>query len=82
VVRACRRFAPVFEAVDVDNQHRARFARCNIDENPPTAAMSQIPSIPTLIVFGPDGSEFGRLTGAVLRHEPDLVLGRYGGIPS
>jgi len=40
---------------------------CDVDANPRTAALLQVRSIPTLVVFGPDGSEIGRSTGAVSR---------------
>lgn len=59
----CRAFAPVFEEVARDHGERVRFARCNVDESPMTATMLQIRSIPTVIAFGPDGSEVGRIVG-------------------
>ena len=67
----CRSFAPVFRAVAAAHQGPVRFGACDVDANPRTAQLLGIRSIPTLVVFGPDGSEVGRSTGAVSRG--DLV---------
>lgn len=69
----CRAFAPVFEAAAADRDD-VRFAKCNVDENPSTAALLQILSIPTLVVFGPDGSEVRRVSGVVPRRDLDRIL--------
>ena len=66
----CRGFAPVFQAAASAHTGAVRFGSCDIDASPATAALLQIRSIPTLVVFGPDGSEVGRSTGAV--HRGDL----------
>lgn len=63
----CRAFAPMFDDVATRFGERVRFARCDVDESPVTATMLQITSIPTVIAFGPDGSEVGRIVG-VPRH--------------
>ncbi|MGH9013298.1 MAG: thioredoxin family protein [Acidimicrobiia bacterium] len=63
----CRAFAPVFEDVAARVGESVRFARCNVDESPVTATMLQIRSIPTVIAFGPDGSELGRIVGVPRR---------------
>jgi thioredoxin 1 len=60
-------FAPIFEDVAANSGARVRFARCNVDESPVTATMLQIRSIPTMIAFGPDGSEMGRIVGVPRR---------------
>jgi thioredoxin 1 len=59
----CRAFAPVFDDVATRCGARVRFARCDVDESPLIATMLQITSIPTVIAFGPDGSELGRIVG-------------------
>ena len=61
----CRQFAPVFE--DAATRHGAslRFGRCDVDENPVTAEMVGIMSIPTTVVFDPDGNELTRISGAM-----------------
>lgn len=51
----CRAFAPVFEDVANRNRDRLTFAKCNIDENREVAALLGIQSIPTVVLFGPDG---------------------------
>jgi thioredoxin 1 len=63
----CRSFRPIFETVAGDWQHRVRFGSCNVDDNPTTPALLQVQSIPTVIAFGPDGSEIGRLVGVPSR---------------
>jgi thioredoxin-like negative regulator of GroEL len=42
--------------------------------NPSTAALLQIQSIPTLVVFGDDGSELGRVSGAMPRRQLDAII--------
>ena len=70
----CHAFAPVFEAAASDYDGRVMFGKCNVDENPKTAALLQIQTIPTLVVFGPDGSELGRAVGALPRRALDAVI--------
>lgn len=70
----CRAFAPIFEAAAVDYDGRVRFGKCNVDASPNTAGLLQIQSIPTLIVFGVDGSELGRTTGAMPRRQLDAII--------
>ncbi|HUV10301.1 MAG TPA: thioredoxin family protein [Acidimicrobiia bacterium] len=59
----CRQFAPLFEAMATKHAARVRFARCDVDQSPSTAAMVGIMSIPTVIVFDPDGNELTRISG-------------------
>lgn len=63
----CKAFAPIFATVASAHDGPVRFGSCDVDANPATAALVGIRSIPTLVVFGPDGSEVGRSTGAVSR---------------
>lgn len=70
----CRAFAPIFEAAAIDYDGRVAFGKCNVDANPNTAALLQIQSIPTLVVFGTDGSELGRVSGAMPRRQLDAVI--------
>ena len=65
----CRAFAPVFDEVARRHADQVRFARCNVDESPATATMLQINSIPTVIAFGPDGSELSRMVGLPRRSD-------------
>lgn len=70
----CLAFAPIFEAAAIDYDGRVAFGKCNVDANPNTAALLQIQSIPTLVVFGTDGSELGRLSGAMPRRQLDALI--------
>ena len=64
----CRAFKPTFEAAS--NKHAdVTFASCNTEEQPELAAMFQIRSIPTLVVFRdgiPIFGQPGALTAATL----------------
>ena len=70
----CRSFAPVFRAVADEHEGPVRFGACDVDANPATAQLLGIRSIPTLVVFGPDGSEVGRSTGAVSRGDLEATV--------
>ena len=70
----CRAFSPVFHAVAAAHEGPVRFASCDVDAAPRTAALLQIRSIPTLVVFGPDGSEVGRSNGAVRRGDLEATV--------
>jgi thioredoxin 1 len=59
----CRVFAPIFGETARDHGGAVRFGACNIDENPMARSLLAIRSVPTLVVFGPDGSEVGRHAG-------------------
>jgi thioredoxin len=70
----CRSFAPVFEGVAARFDGRAGFARCNVDQNEPLAALLQIQSIPTVILFGPDGSELNRISGFLTHRQLERLV--------
>ena len=70
----CRAFAPVFVTAALDHDGPVSFGRCNVDANPQTAGLLQIQSIPTLVVFGTDGSELGRVAGALPRRQLDAII--------
>ena len=70
----CRMFAPIFEAAAFDYDGRVGFGKCDVDTSPNTAALLQIQSIPTLVVFGTDGSELGRVMGAMPRRRLDAII--------
>ncbi|MBA3755508.1 MAG: thiol reductase thioredoxin, partial [Nitrosomonas sp.] len=50
-------FASIFDAAASDYDGLVSFGTCNVDTNPKSAGLLQIQSIPTLVVFGRDGSE-------------------------
>lgn len=70
----CHAFAPVFEASAFDYEGRVAFGKCNVDANPKTAVLLGIRSIPTLVVFGTDGSELGRVSGALPRRQLAAII--------
>lgn len=72
----CRSFAPIFEQAASHYEGRITFGKCNIDVSPKTAGLLQIQSIPTLIMFGSDGSELGRVSGALPRGQLDALIER------
>jgi thioredoxin len=72
----CRTFAPVFASAAIDYAGRARFGKCDVDASPNTAGLLGIQTIPTLVVFGSDGSELGRVSGAMPRRQLDDVIER------
>jgi len=59
----CHQFAPLFETIATRYSDRLRFGRCDVDQSPATAAMVGIMSIPTVVVFEPNGNELTRITG-------------------
>jgi thioredoxin 1 len=65
----CRAFGPVFDDVAARFGKRVRFARCNVDESPATAALLQVTAVPTVIAFDPNGSELGRIVGVPRRSD-------------
>ena len=70
----CKGFAPVFAAVASAHDGPVRFGSCDVDANPAAAQLLGIRSIPTLVVFGPDGSEVGRSTGLVSRGDLEATV--------
>ncbi len=70
----CRAFSPIFHAVASAHEGSVRFASCDVDRSPRTAELLQIRSIPTVVVFGPDGSEVGRSAGAVSRGDLEATV--------
>jgi thioredoxin 1 len=73
----CRRFMPTFEATAA--QHVAdgspiAFARVNVDDNPITAGAMAVHSIPTVILFDPDGFEVARTHGVPGADDLDALL--------
>lgn len=57
----CRAFGRVFERVAEAHGDRLRFAKLNVDESPASAALCQVRTIPTCILFDPEGNEVGRV---------------------
>ncbi|MCA1674798.1 MAG: hypothetical protein LC799_22270, partial [Actinobacteria bacterium] len=72
----CRSLAPIFEQAAVRYDGRITFGTCDIDLSPKTAGLLQIQSIPTLVVFGSDGSELGRAVGVLSPRQLDALIER------
>ena len=71
----CRSFTPMFHEVAVDRgKDGFRFGSCNVDENPQTAALLGIQTIPTIVAFDPAGNELARLMGVPSRRELDALV--------
>jgi thioredoxin len=60
----CRQLAPLFDRAAAQHGERLRFGRCDVDQNPATAAQLNIMSIPTIILFDTAGREVDRIVGA------------------
>jgi thioredoxin 1 len=58
----CRTLAPVLEQVAKDVSGKATIGKIDIDNEQKTAALFQITSVPTMILFK-NGKEVGRLVG-------------------
>jgi len=70
----CRAIAPLYDDAARRFDGRVKFGRCDVDENPEIAALLGIMSIPTIVVFGPDGSELDRTVGMVSASALDRLI--------
>ncbi len=66
----CKMIAPVLDEIAGEYPDKISIGKLNIDENPQSAANSDVMSIPTMIVYK-DGVEMKRIVGA--RRKDDLV---------
>ena len=73
----CRMVAPVIDALAAERSD-VRFGKLNVDQNPRTAAMFGVQSIP-LLVFFRNGAEAGRMVGAQPRGQIEAAISRYLG---
>lgn len=60
----CRMMEPVLKEIAGENLAGVTIGQLNVDENPHTAMMFEVMSIPTFIIFK-DGQQVKRLTGAM-----------------
>lgn len=82
--RPCTMFLPMFQHAADNHDGSVRFARCDIESNPRTAAMVGIQSIPTVALFDVDGNEVERISGVPSRNDLDRLIARaaaLGGTP-
>lgn len=71
----CRMIAPIIEDLAASRAD-VRFAKLNVDENSQTSARFGVQGIP-LLVFFKDGSERGRVVGAVPRGQIEAAITQY-----
>jgi thioredoxin 1 len=71
----CRMIAPVIDQL-ASERTDVHFGKLNVDQNPRTAASFGVQGIP-LLVFFRNGTEVGRVTGAVPRGQIEAAIGRY-----
>ncbi|HEX9578446.1 MAG TPA: thioredoxin TrxC [Myxococcales bacterium] len=72
----CRAVAPALEKIAQERKGRLKIVKLNVDENPRTASMHQVQSIPTLMLQrGP--LFLDRLAGALPKEELDSWIDRY-----
>jgi thioredoxin len=64
----CRAFHPIFDQVAGETTE-VTFGRCNVDASPQTARSLNILSIPSIVLFDPDGNEVERLVGVPPRKD-------------
>ena len=64
----CRMMAPIIEQLATEYAGRVKVAKMNVDENPMTAALYSISSIPTLMIFKA-GRQVHSLVGATTKLE-------------
>jgi len=71
----CRAFAPAFAALAAAHgSETMRFAKCNVEDSPRTAALLQIRSIPTVVLLDANGNEVDRAIGVPNRSTLDRLL--------
>jgi thioredoxin 1 len=73
----CRAFVPIFHDVAArSGGDRLRFGTCDVDDNPQSAALLGIQTIPTVVAFDPAGNELARIVGVPSRHELESLVER------
>ena len=70
----CEAFHPIFDRAAHDDDAGVRFARCNVDTSPQTSTLLNILSIPTVVLFDPEGNEVERVVGVPTRKEFTRLL--------
>lgn len=72
----CRMLAPVIEELAREFEGQAKIGKCNVDENPATAANFSIRSIPTIKIFK-DGNEVETIVGLAAKDQIAERIKRY-----
>ena len=71
----CRMIGPIIDELAAERSD-VTFAKLNVDENPRTASQFGVQGIPLLIFFK-NGTEAGRVVGAVPRGQIESAIQRY-----
>jgi len=70
----CRMVAPIMDQLASEYAGRVKIAKLNTDDNPSTASLYGIQSIPTLLFFK-NGKQVNKLVGALPKKEIERHLG-------
>ena len=73
----CRTAQPILERVADDWQDYVDVFSVDVDDDPDTAVRYSIRSVPTFILFSPDGEILTRYTGVLHKSAFDTLLSRY-----
>lgn len=73
----CRTMQPILERVADDWQEYVDVFSVDVDDDPDTAVRYSIRSVPTFILFSPDGEILTRYTGVLHKSAFDTLLSRY-----
>lgn len=60
----CKMMAPLVAQLSGEYEGKCKVGKCNVDENPQTASMFRVMSIPTFVLFK-DGKAVDTVVGAV-----------------
>ena len=71
----CKAIAPMLDQVAADQGDRVQIFKCNVDENPNTAAQYGVKSIPTLLFFN-KGELVDQVVGMTTRNRIDDTLSK------
>ncbi|PYT03230.1 MAG: thioredoxin [Acidobacteria bacterium] len=77
----CRMLAPTVEAIAEKYSESAAVVKLNVDDNPFTAEVYQIRSIPTLILFS-EGKEVERVIGAASKESISRLIEKHSSLPA
>jgi thioredoxin len=69
----CRMMGPILEQIAKEYAGKLKVAKLNVDENPMTASLYAIQSIPALLIFK-DGKHLETLVGAMSKPELERRL--------
>jgi thioredoxin 1 len=71
----CKAITPILDQLAADRADRVQFFKCNVDENPVTAAQYGVKSIPTLLFFN-KGELVDQVVGMTSRNRIDDTLSK------